>query len=215
MKAMILAAGRGERMRPLTDTIPKPLVSYRGQRLIEPLLRSLSVSGIKEVVMNVCYLADFIMEYLQDGRRYGLNIVYSREKELGGLETGGGVLQALPLLGPEPFLIVSADVVSEFSFGSLLNRPLLGLAHLVFVENPDFNPNGDFNLQPDGGVSAQGNHMLTYANIGILHPKLFEHCVPEKFPLVKVFREAIAKGQMTGELFRGQWCNIGTIEQLK
>jgi N-acetyl-alpha-D-muramate 1-phosphate uridylyltransferase len=213
MKAMILAAGRGERMRPLTDTLPKPLVPFQGGRLIEPLLSGLAQAGVREVVMNVCYLAEQIVEYLQDGSRYGLTIQYSYE--CSALETGGGVYQALPLLGPQPFLVVSADIVTDFPFAELMNKPLAGLAHLVFVDNPDFHLRGDFHLNTDGRVLVEGNNMLTFASIGVLHPQLFATCTPGKFPLLKVFREAIAQGRMTGEHYHGQWSNIGTIQQLQ
>lgn len=214
MKAMILAAGRGERMRPLTDTIPKPLAPFRGGRLIDPLLYALARAGFQEVVINVCYLAEHIIEYLEDGRRYGLHIQYSRESEKSGLETGGGVLQALPLLGGQPFLVVSADIITDFPFNDLMNKPLTGLAHLIFVDNPGFHPHGDFHLNSDGTVALQGDNMLTFASISVLHPQLFTGCQPGKFPLVKLFREAIAKQRLTGEPYRGEWHNIGTYAQL-
>jgi len=214
MKAMILAAGRGERMRPLTDTIPKPLVPFRNGRLIEPLLFNLHSSGVREVVINVCYLAEHIMTYLGDGSRYGLEIQYSREHPVGELETGGGVYQALPLLGEQPFLLLSADIVTDFPFTSLIEKSLCGLAHLVLVDNPHFHPQGDFHLNPDGLLSAQGARMLTFASIALLHPHLFADCTPGKFPLVNLFRQAIAKQLVTGEHYRGNWRNIGTIAQL-
>lgn len=215
MKAMILAAGRGERMRPLTDTIPKPLVPFRGGRLIEPLLQELHHAGVQEVVMNVCYLAEQIIAFLGDGSRYGLQIQYSREEAVGRLETGGGVYQALPLLGTQPFLLVSADIITQFPFAKLMTKRLPGLAHLVLVDNPDFHPLGDFNLNADGTVSEQGDNKLTFAGIGVLHPQLFAGCVPGKFPLLKLFREAIAARCLTGEHYQGDWHNIGTYAQLK
>lgn len=214
MKAMILAAGRGERMRPLTDLIPKPLVPYKGGSLIDPLLRSLQAAGIQEVVINVCYLAEKMMNYLGTGDRYGIRIHYSHEQEPGGLETGGGVLQALPMLGSQPFLLVSADIVTDFPFKSLIQKSINHLAHLVFVDNPSFHPRGDFHLNPDGLVEEQGTNMLTYSSIGILHPDLFKDCSPGKFPLIHLFRKAIQTQQMTGEYFQGNWANIGTVEQL-
>lgn len=215
MKAMILAAGRGERMRPLTDTIPKPLAPFGKRRLIEPLLENLNQAGIKQIVINVSYLAQQIIDYLGDGSRYGLEICYSLETEVGGLETGGGVLQALPLLGEEPFLIVSSDIVTNFPFATLGKKRISGGAHLVLVDNPSFHPQGDFHLQEDGLVHLQGNNMLTFASIGILHPQLFAGCTPSKFPLLTVFKQAIQSKQMTGEHYRGPWHNIGTIDQLK
>jgi MurNAc alpha-1-phosphate uridylyltransferase len=215
MKAMILAAGRGERMRPLTDTIPKPLIPLGEGRLIEPLLYALHRSGIREVVINVCYLAQQIMDYLQDGSRYGLNIQYSLENEVGGLETGGGVFQALPLLGVQPFLLISADIVSDYPFGSLIKKPLSGLAHLVFVDNPEFHAKGDFHLSEQGEVFLKGDNTLNFAGICLLHPDLFKNCSPGKFPLSRLFKEAIAAGLATGEHYRGVWHNIGTPAQLE
>lgn len=214
MKAMILAAGRGQRLRPLTDHTPKPLAPFRDGRLIEPLLRSLHQAGIHEVVINICHLAAQIMNYLGDGRRYGLHIQYSHEEQTGSLETGGGVYRALPLLGSSPFWVVSADIVTDFDFGQLINKPLSGLGHLILVDNPDFHPHGDFHLSADGGLALEGDHMLTFANISILHPQLFADCVPGKFPLSQLFREAIAAKKLTGQHHRGGWHNIGTLSQL-
>jgi N-acetyl-alpha-D-muramate 1-phosphate uridylyltransferase len=214
MKAMILAAGRGERMRPFTDHTPKPLAPFGDGRLIDPLLHNLRKAGVAEVVMNVCYLADKIIAYLGDGRNYGLSIQYSAEVEAGGLETGGGVLQALPLLGTQPFLVISADILTNFPFASLRHQPGLGLAHLVFVDNPDFHANGDFHLNANGFVEEKGDNMLTFAGIGVLHPHLFANCAPGKFPLVNLFREAIKSRRLTGERYQGAWHNIGTMAQL-
>lgn len=215
MKAMILAAGRGERMRPLTDKIPKPLAPLGEGRLIEPLLYSLHRSGIREVVINVCYLAQQIMDYLADGSRYGLNIHYSLETEVGGLETGGGVLQALPLLGAQPFILVSADIVTDYPFDSLVKKTLPGLAHLVFVDNPEFHVKGDFHLTEQGEVWLEGNNSLNFAGMSLLHPELFKNCQPGKFPLAKLFKQAIVAGQVSGEYYRGVWHNIGVIAQLE
>lgn len=215
MKTMILAAGRGERMRPLTDTIPKPLAPFRGGCLIDPLLHALHRAGIQEVVINVCHLAEQIVNYLGNGERYGLRIQYSYEVLTGGLETGGGVYQALPLLGTEPFLVISADIVTDFSWAPFIHQPLRGLAHLVFVDNPVYHPQGDFHLEANGQVALQGNRMLTYANIGILHPQLFASSAPGKFPLRLLFQEAISKQRLTGEYYQGDWRNIGTMEELR
>jgi MurNAc alpha-1-phosphate uridylyltransferase len=215
MKAMILAAGRGERMRPLTDNIPKLLVPFGKGRLIDPLLFGLQRAGIREVVINICYLPDQITAYLGEGERYGLKIVYSREAQVGGLETGGGILQALPLLGDQPFLIVSSDLVTDYPFAELIRKPLTGLAHLVLVANPDFHLQGDFNLNSQGLVTEQGENMLTYASISVLHPKLFADCQPGKFPLAQLLRQAIRQQKVTGEQYQGVWHNIGTLEQLE
>lgn len=214
MKAMILAAGRGERMRPLTNTIPKPLAPLGKNCLIEPLLHALGRAGVKEVIINVCYLAQQIMDHLQDGSNYGVSIRYSQESEVGGLETGGGVFQALPLLGPRPFILLSADIVTDYPFIELIEKPQRGLAHLVFVDNPPFHPRGDFHLSPTGEILLEGNNALNFAGISVLHPELFNHCQPGKFPLSTIFRKAIAAGLATGEHYRGVWHNIGTMEQL-
>lgn len=215
MKAMILAAGKGERMRPLTDRIPKALAPLGDQRLIEPLLCALSRAGIQDVVINVCHFGEQIIAYLEEGRRYGLRIRYSDERETGALETGGGVYRALPLLGERPFLSLSADIVTDFPFASLIQKSLEGLAHLVFVKNPDFHPTGDFHLSPQGHVTFDGDNRLTFANIAVLHPQLFARCSPGKFPLIQVFRDAIAQGAVTGEQYRGKWHNVGTLQQLQ
>ncbi len=215
MKAMILAAGRGERMRPLTDKVPKPLAPLGEGRLIEPSLYALQRAGIKEVIINVCYLAQQIVDYLQDGSRYGVRIHYSWESEVGGLETGGGVYQALSLLGPEPFLLLSSDIVTDYPFGDLVNKPLRGLAHLVFVDNPEFHLKGDFHLSAEGQVYLQGNNFLNFAGISLLHPDLFKNCKPGKFPVFKPIKAAIAAGLTTGEHYRGIWHNIGTLAQLQ
>lgn len=215
MKAMILAAGRGERMRPLTDKIPKPLAPLGESCLIEPLLYALQRAGVKEVIINVCYLAQQIVDYLQDGSRYGVRIQYSWESEVGGLETGGGVYQALPLLGAEPFLLISSDIVTDYPFGDLVNKPLRGLAHLIFVDNPEFHVQGDFHLSAEGQVSLQGNNFLNYAGISVLHPDLFKNYKPGKFPVFKPIKAAIAAGLTTGEHYRGTWHNIGTLAQLQ
>jgi N-acetyl-alpha-D-muramate 1-phosphate uridylyltransferase len=213
MKAMILAAGRGERLRPLTDTMPKPLIPFGSGRLIDPMLRGLSGAGVREVVMNVCYLGEQIIDYLGDGGRYGLHIQYSREQEV--LDTGGGIYRALPLLGEHPFLVVSADIVTDFPFETLCHRPLSGLAHLVFVDNPRFHLAGDFHLNADASLDLQGHNPLTYANIGVLHPQLFADCAPGKFPLAPLFREKISTRQITGEHYRGLWHNIGDSLELE
>lgn len=214
MKAMILAAGRGERMRPLTDRVPKPLAPLAGKCLIDPLLFRLSQAGVCEVVINVCYLADKIINYLGDGRNYGLKITYSVEEEVGSLETGGGIYRALPLLGYQPFLLISSDIVTDYPFETLLNKKIPGMAHLVLVDNPHFHPSGDFHLS-EGAVNLRKGVRLTYASIAILHPELFANCSPGKFPLNKVFLEAIEQQMVSGEYYRGKWFNVGTLEELQ
>lgn len=207
---MILAAGRGERMGELTRDTPKPLLQVNGHYLIEYALANVKRAGIHDVVINVSYHREQMMAALGDGSRYGLHIIYSEEPER--LETGGGILQALPLLGSDPFLLFSSDVITDFSLQHLPTQ-LSTLAHLVLVDNPTFLPQGDFGLQA-GKVSLQARPYLTYANIGVYSPALFEGCRPGHFKLNTLLFPAIEKGFVSGEYFHGTWCNIGTPEQL-
>ncbi|HEX4024924.1 MAG TPA: nucleotidyltransferase family protein [Steroidobacteraceae bacterium] len=209
--AMILAAGRGERMRPLTDALPKPLAPVRGKPLIVYHLEKLARLGVSTVVINLAWLGPRLREALGDGSRWQLQIHYSDE---GGqaLETGGGIYRALPWLGTAPFLVVSGDVFTDFDFGMLTIAPE-ALAHLVLVPNPTHHPQGDFALL-DGRVSYQGQRTLTYANIGLYRPELFEGCRPGRFPLLPVLQRAIAAGRLYGEVYTGAWANVGTPEQL-
>ncbi|MDH4569944.1 nucleotidyltransferase family protein [Pseudomonas sp. BN414] len=212
MKAMILAAGKGERMRPLTLHTPKPLVRAAGTPLIEFHLQALAKAGFNELVINHAWLGQQIEDHLGDGARFGLSIRYSAEGE--PLETGGGIFQALPLLGDEPFLIVNGDVWTDFEF-SHLRRPLDGLAHLVLVDNPTHHPHGDFVLE-NGRVrdAVAGESSLTYSGIAVLHPRLFEGCQAGAFKLAPLLRQAMAAGQVTGERFAGRWVDVGTHERL-
>lgn len=210
MRAMILAAGRGERMGALTATSPKPLLRVAGNYLIEYAILSLKRAGIHDIVINVSYQAALIKKALGNGKRYGVNIFYSEEKER--LETGGGILQALPLLGPDPFVVVSCDIVCDYPSASLPQYPV-GLAHLVLVENPEFHPRGDFGLR-DGKVDMLAKPSMTFANIGVYRPELFADCEPGHFPLNRLLFAAIEKGQVTGECYQGEWFNVGTPEQL-
>lgn len=212
MKAMLLAAGRGSRLKPLTDATPKALLSVGTQNLIEHNLIMLKQIGIQSVVINVCYHAKQIVDFLGDGRRYGLQIDYSYEKDQ-PLGTGGGIFQALPLLGEQPFVLISADVWSEFQFeDSFIHSE--SEAHLVFVKNPDYHPNGDYALTANGKVDFQGDK-LTYAGIAKLHPCLFAHCQPGTFPLSPLLNAAIKRDAVSGELFQGRWFNVGTVEELE
>lgn len=211
MRAMILAAGRGERMRELTVTTPKPLLKAHGRYLIEYSILHLQQAGIKEIVINVAYHADQIQAALGDGRRYGVALEYSVEPER--LETGGGIFQALPLLGAKPFLVMSSDVVSNYPIEKL-PKQMDALAHLVLVDNPAFHPKGDFGLQ-EGYVAMNAKPSFTFGNIGIYHPDLFAGCSPGHFPLNRLLFPAIERKQITGEYFKGQWFNIGTPEQLQ
>ncbi len=210
MKAMILAAGRGQRLGKITDSLPKPLVKVQGKALIEYHVESLAHCNIRDIVINTSYLGEQIQAYLGDGSRYGVSIQYSSEQER--LETGGGIFQALPLLGDKPFLVLSADIFTDFDFASLPTS-LDHLAHLVLVDNPDYYPQGDFYLT-DGMVGNIGKKRLTYGNIGIYSPRLFSQCKPGKFPLASLLFSAISDHQVSGEYFQGRWLNIGTAEVL-
>lgn len=212
MKAMILAAGRGERMRPLTDTLPKALLRIGGRTLIELHLQSLAAANIRDVVINVAWLGQQIMDYLDDGSRYGVSIHYSNEGAH-VLETGGGIAQALPLLGEDPFWVVNGDVHARFSF----TTPPLDeetLAHLVLVPNPDHNRRGDFALR-DGLVQNSGEAMYTYSGIAFMRPELFAGNPGGVFPLAPLLRVAADRRQLTGELLSDGWVDVGTPERLQ
>ncbi len=211
MKAMILAAGKGERLRPLTLHTPKPLVRAGGVPLIEYHLRAIKSADVEDVVINHAWLGQQIEDYLGDGRQWGLKIRYSPEGE--PLETGGGIFRALPLLGDEPFLVVNGDIWVDFDFSSLM-KPLKGLAHLVLVDNPPHHPDGDFALI-DGHVHDDAAQpRLTYSGIAVLHPQLFAGCTEGAFKLAPLLRDAMAKGLVTGERFGGRWVDVGTHERL-
>ncbi len=211
MKAMILAAGRGERMRPLTDTLPKPLLEAGGRSLIEHHIHALAAAGFEQLLINHAYLGTLIESHLGDGARHGVRISYSREGE-SGLETGGGILRALSWLGPEPFLIVNADIWTDFPFAALPMEPQ-GLAHLVLVDNPAHHPQGDFALA-GGQVANDGEHRLTYSGIAVLRPELFADQAPGRFPLAPLLRAAAADGRVSGEHHAGDWRDIGTPASL-
>jgi MurNAc alpha-1-phosphate uridylyltransferase len=212
MRAMILAAGRGERMRPLTDTTPKPLLMVGGKRLIEYHLEALAAAGFSEVVINHAHLGEQIEQVLGDGECYGLRIRYSPERG-GALETGGGIFRALPLLGEAPFLVVNGDVWCDYPLSRLRNIQPDG-AHLVLVPNPPQHPKGDF-LLCEGQVHDEGGgERLTFSGIGVYHPSLFADCVPGAFALAPLLRRAMAVGQVSGERFDGHWFDIGTPERL-
>ncbi len=210
MRGMILAAGRGQRMGALTDHTPKALLRVGQKFLIEYSIDAMIAVGIKDIVINVSYQREKIIAALGDGKKYGVHIAYSEEEE--ALETGGGIFQALPLLGPDPFIVLSCDVISDYALQQLTT--LSGLAHIVLVDNPDFNLSGDFNL--DGGfVDCVPPCRLTYANIGLFHPDLFAKCKLGKFRLGEVLKEYARQGLVTGEYFKGFWHNVGTPEQLQ
>ncbi len=214
MKAMILAAGRGVRLRPLTDTTPKSLLRVGGKPLIVWHLEKLARAGFTEAVINHAHLGAMIESELGDGSRFGLAIHYSRECE--ALETAGGIAQALPLLGSEPFLVVNADVFSEYELSALRELQLGDeLVHLVLVDNPAQHPRGDFALEA-GRVRASGNPMLTFSGIGVYAPRLFGG-IPSraKVPLAPLLRKAMGADRISGEHYRGRWHDIGTAERLQ
>ena len=208
-RALIFAAGRGERMRPLTDTTPKPLLPAGGKRLIEWHLESLARARVREVVINTSHLAEQFPVALGDGARWGLRIHYSYEG-LEPLETGGGMLRALPLLGSDPFIAVNGDIFTDFNFSSLPQNPA-GLAHLVLADNPPHYPRGDFALR-DGRVFDEPR--LTFAGIGVYRPELLAGHAPGKFSIVPMLRAAMRTGKITGEHHRGIWSDIGTPARL-
>ena len=212
MKAMILAAGRGERMRPLTDHTPKALLTAGGKRLIVYHIENLARAGVHEIIINHAHLGEHIEQALGDGEHYGIRIFYSPEREQ-VLETGGGIFNALHLLGAEPFIVVNADVWSDYPFAQLPAEPE-GLAHLVLVDNPPHHPRGDFALH-SGYVSGDDNVKLTFSGIGVYRPELFAACKPGKFPLAPLLRTAMEKRQVTGEHYSGTWLDIGTPERLQ
>ena len=211
MKAMILAAGLGTRMRPLTDKIPKPLLKVGGIPLIVWHIERLAHDGFKEIVINVAHLGDQIMEALGDGSEWGVNIRYSDEQEEGCLESAGGIIKALSLLGDETFLVVNGDIFTDYEF--LEHRKLAGgvLAHLILIPNPDHNLNGDFALD---GNKVVDNKQYTFSGIGYYSPKLFEGIPYGKSSTIPLLRAAMKEGKVTGELYEGNWLDIGTPERL-
>ena len=208
---MILAAGRGERMRPLTDTTPKPLLTVCGKPLIAHHIEALAHAGIHELVINHAWLGEQIETTLGDGSQYGVRIAYSPEYPE-ALETGGGIFQALPLLGDQPFLVVNGDVMCDVDYRALPAEPK-GLAHLVLVPNPEHHPQGDFALQNDL-IRSEGQSKFTFSGIGVYRPQLFKDCRAGKFPLAPLLRRAMAENQVTGELHAGFWMDIGTPQRL-
>ncbi|TBU76803.1 mannose-1-phosphate guanylyltransferase [Pseudomonas daroniae] len=212
MKAMILAAGKGERLRPLTLHTPKPLVHAAGVPLIEYHVRALARAGFTELVVNHAWLGQQIEDYLGDGERYGVSIRYSPEGE--PLETGGGIFKALPLLGGEPFVVVNGDIFTDYDFANL-RRPLTGQAHLVLVDNPPHHPKGDFLLHGGQVEDAVAEHdSLTYSGIAVLGASLFADCQPGAFKLAPLLRNAMAGGNVSGERYSGRWVDVGTHERL-
>jgi len=208
---MILAAGRGQRMRPLSDRIPKPLLPVAGKALIVHLIERLVQAGLRDLVVNYAHLGGQIAAHLGDGSRFGARIVYSPEPE-GGLETGGGIYRALALLDSDPFLVVNGDIWTDYPFVRL-PWTLDGLAHVVLVDNPRHHAQGDFSLK-DGRVRSEGEKRLTFSGIGMYRRELFRSCTPGRFPLAPLLRVAMEQDQVSGEYYGGRWRDVGTPERL-
>lgn len=217
MRAMILAAGRGERMRPLTDHTPKPLLKVAGKPLIVWHLEALAAAGVREVVINTAWLGAQLPQALGNGQTWGIDIAYSHEGA-DGLETAGGIATALPLLGEHPFLVVNGDICTHFPFAALLPQlaawPADRLAHLVLVDNPIHHPEGDFSLTAQGQVIDQPT--LTFSGIGLYHPHLFAPVAAgQRAKLAPYLRQAMAQGRVSGEYFAGPWLDVGTVARLQ
>lgn len=217
MKAMVLAAGLGTRMRPLTDHTPKPLLPVAGKPLLAWHLEKLAAAGFTEVVVNCAWLGEQIEDYVGDGSRFGLRVTVSREAE--PLETGGGIFRALPLLGDEPFAVINGDIWTDYPLRRLHEIDVArdGMrAFLVLIDNPPHHPRGDFFLAANGGVTQTGlAPALTFAGISVLNPRLFEGCSAGKFSLVPLLTRAMDEGRVRGERFGGQWLDVGTPERLR
>lgn len=212
MKAMILAAGRGERMRPLTDGTAKPLLAVAGKPLIQHHIEALAAAGIRDIVINLAWQGAMLRAALGDGSRFGVNIAYSDEGDA-ALETGGGICNALPLLGEAPFLVLSGDIWTDYPLArAALSLGAGDVAHFVVVPNPDFHSRGDFGLR-DGRMTDAGER-YTYANIGVFSPEFFAGCKPVRFALAPLMYEWIGRQRVSGELYAGRWYNIGTPAQL-
>jgi len=221
MNALIFAAGRGERMQPLSDTTAKPLLMAGGRRLIEWQIAALVRAGVTRIVINTAHLAAQIEDTLGDGGRYGAQLVYSREGERAedALETLGGLVHARALLGAEPLIVVSGDIVTDFDYARLLARvaPLARGeldAHLVLVDNPPFHPCGDMGLDAAAGRITRGAPWLTYASIALLAPRLWADEAPGRKKLFPWLYAAVERGRVSGEHFRGRWYNVGTPQEL-
>jgi MurNAc alpha-1-phosphate uridylyltransferase len=213
MRVMLLAAGRGERMRPLTDRLPKPLLEVAGKPLVVWLIERLAAASLREIVINVSHLGHLFREALGDGSRLGVSIEYSPEAS--ALETAGGIAKALPLLGEAPFLAINADVFVEYPFGTLRGalEPQAD-AHLVLVDNPPHHPGGDFALDADRVTNA-GARLLTFSGMGVYRPALFAGIARgSRTPLAPLLRAAASAGRVTGERFDGRWVDVGTPERL-
>ena len=213
MKVMILAAGRGERMRPLTDNTPKPLLPVAGKALIEYTIKQLVAAGFNDIIINHAHLGQQIEQHLGRGQQYGATIHYSPEGEQ-GLETAGGIINALPLLGDAVFLVVNGDVATDFPFAELKNRAV-DLAHLVLVDNPEHHPQGDFGLDDAGKVIEKNAEKFTFSGIGLYRPELFSNIPAGSSKLGPLLRQAMSSQRVSGQKFAGFWMDIGTPERLQ
>jgi MurNAc alpha-1-phosphate uridylyltransferase len=212
MKAMILAAGLGTRMKPLTDRTPKPLLKVGGIPLIVWHIERLVHDGFKDIVINVAHLGYKIMDALGDGSEWGVRLQYSDEQEEGCLESAGGIIKALPLLGDETFLVLNGDIFTDYEFQEHRKLAEGILAHLILIPNPEHNPEGDFALQNNKVVDER---QYTFSGIGYYSPKLFEGIPYGKSSTIPLLRAAMKEGRVTGELFEGEWLDIGTPERLE
>ncbi|WP_421292240.1 N-acetylmuramate alpha-1-phosphate uridylyltransferase MurU [Aeromonas taiwanensis] len=211
MKAMILAAGRGERMRPLTDSLPKPLLAVGGKPLIVHHIEKLKRAGISELVINHAWLGHKLVAALGDGSAFGVSIRWSAEES--ALETAGGIVQALPLLGSDPFLVINGDTWIDVDYATLVSQPLgSDLAHLWLVPNPPQHPNGDFSLQAG---RVQDAPALTFSGVGLYHPAAFAELPSGARKLAPLLRDWMAQGRVGGSLLAGEWRDIGTVERLR
>ncbi|SMN15103.1 Glucose-1-phosphate thymidylyltransferase [uncultured Candidatus Thioglobus sp.] len=215
MRAMILAAGRGERMMPLTKNTPKPLIKVGNQTLIEYSINVLKKAGIIDIVINIAYLGEQIKTYLGDGTKFGINISYSDESQ-NTLETAGGIIKALPLLGNEPFIVINSDVICDYDL-SQLALPINSLAHLVLINNPAHNSKGDFSIANNQQITLLDCNNFTFSGIGIYHPDLFKSHLDtqQKLALYPLLKEAMDNNQLTGEHYQGIWHDVGTPERLE
>ncbi len=210
MRAMILAAGRGERLRPLTDSVPKPLIEVGGKPLISWHLEALARAGFREVVINLAHLGSQLREALGNGQTWGLNLHYSEEPPE-ALETGGGIVQALPLLGKGPFLAINGDIWTDYPLGDL-RAIKCDHAHLVLV--PRYENHGDFGLQA-GRIRNTGDDLQTFSGIAVYHPRIFEACQPGRYSVVPLLRQTVDHHLVTGEVYRGRWFDAGTPKRLE
>ena len=225
MKALIFAAGKGERMRPLTHHTPKPLLEVGGKRLIEWHIEKLAACGIRDIVINTSWLAECFEPALGDGSRWHVKLHYSYEGTE-PLETGGGMLQALTFIGDESFIAVNGDIWSDVDYAAL-PKNIIGLAHLVLVDNPAHHPTGDFSLAENGKIASEGANKLTFSGVGIYRPALFDNWreiigevngvdeTPPRFKLAPLLRHAMHRHQVSGEHHAGHWTDVGTPERLK